>query len=114
MPYVLIQTNLDIPSAKQQEVMQRFSQTLSAELGKPEVYVMVALQPKTPMLFAGKADPAAYLELKSISLPNNLIASLSETLCNLMEELLEVPPSRVYIEFSSVQSKMWGWDGATF
>lgn len=74
---------------------------------------MVALAPPVPMLFAGSNEPTAYLELKSIGLPEPRTAELSKTLCHLMTEL-NISQNRVYIEFTDAPRAMWGWDGKTF
>ena len=86
----------------------------ATELGKPERYVMVAIEPTTPMLFAGSSDPTCYLELKSIGLPEDKTADLSNALSLEIEKQLGVSKDRVYIEFADAPRKMWGWNGGTF
>ncbi len=114
MPYLKIQTNQEIEAAAAQNLLSEASRLVAAQLGKPESYVMVALQPPLPMLFAGKPDATAYLELKSIGLPESKTAALSAALCELMETHLQIPKERIYIEFSDAPRAMWGWNGATF
>ncbi len=41
-------------------------------------------------------------------------AGLSALLCSFCKEELNVPEDRVYIEFSSAEGVMWGWNGRTF
>ena len=53
MPYLQIQTNIDVKPEQQATLLANASQTIAQVLGKPENYVMVALQANTPMLFAG-------------------------------------------------------------
>ena len=114
MPYLTIQTNqqIDTPSAKQ--LMQQASKTVSETLGKSENYVMVALPPAVPMLFAGSDEPTAYLEMKSIGLPQETTASLSNVLCELVNQHLNIAKERIYIEFANAERSMWGWNGRTF
>ena len=114
MPYLKIQTNQTIDPAKAKTLLTESSKLVAAELGKPESYVMVALEPPIPMLFAGDDAPLAYLELKSIGLPESKTASLSAALCNLMEESAGISKDRVYIEFADAPRAMWGWNGSTF
>jgi phenylpyruvate tautomerase PptA (4-oxalocrotonate tautomerase family) len=114
MPYLKIQTNAVMEQAKTGALLKKLSKTVAQHLGKPESYVMVVLEPPAPMLFAGTDAPLAYLELKSIGLPQNKTAALSKTLCELMNRELGVPPERVYIEFSNASGAMWGWNGDTF
>ena len=114
MPYLKIQTNVQFDSAAGQALLKQASQATAEALGKPESYVMVALEPPTPMVFAGSDAPLAYLELKSIGLPDSKTAGLSATLCGVMEEALGVSRDRVYIEFADAPRAMWGWNGGTF
>lgn len=114
MPYLLIQTNQTLDKEAEKGLLGLASKRVAAELGKPERYVMVALQAGTPMLFAGSDAPLAYLELKSIGLPPNKTAALSAALCKLVGEALGVAEDRIYIEFADAVGSMWGWDGGTF
>jgi len=114
MPLLKIQTNTDIESGHRQPLMERASKHLAKLLGKPESYIMVALEPGLPMLFGGSAEPLAYLELKSIGLPGERTKAISAALCQLVSEELGIDQQRIYIEFSDAARHMWGWNGATF
>ena len=113
MPYLKIQTNQIINPDQADVLISKASKLVASELGKPESYVMVALAPPVPMLFAGSNEPTAYLELKSIGLPESRTADLSKALCHLMTEL-NISQNRVYIEFADAPRAMWGWDSKTF
>ena len=113
MPLLKIQTNINLDEAQQQALLSQASQQVAEALGKPERYVMVVIQPQAPMLFAGDNSPLAYLELKSIGLPESQTADLSAILCHLMVEY-GIAAERVYIEFADAPRKMWGWNGGTF
>ncbi|RMH20383.1 MAG: hypothetical protein D6698_04345 [Gammaproteobacteria bacterium] len=114
MPYLNIQTNQELGKEEQKNMLTDVSATVANALGKPESYVMVALQTGIPMTFAGETAPAAYLQLKSLGLQESQTAALSSTLCQWVEENLGVSSDRVYIEFSGPPRKMWGWQGGTF
>ncbi len=114
MPYLKIQTNLPLSKKAERSVLQDASALVAKELGKPEEFVMVALQPDTPMVFAGTDDPVAFLELKSIGLPADKTKRLSRTLCDLINRHLGIRPERVYVKFIDVLHSMWGWKGDTF
>jgi len=114
MPYLNIQTNVTMDDSKQQALLEKASQTVASILGKPESYVMVNLDSGNAMLFAGNDAPLAYLQLKSLGLPETQTSTFSQTLCELMQTELDIKPGRVYIEFSSPERYMWGWDGGTF
>ncbi|MFQ5487064.1 MAG: phenylpyruvate tautomerase MIF-related protein [Gammaproteobacteria bacterium] len=114
MPYLKIQTNTEIPAGKEEAVMKRLSGAVAEALGKPERYVMVALENTTPMLFGGTVAPCAYLELKSIGLPEELTPQLSLMLCETVAAELNIPGDRIYIEFANAVRHLWGWNGGTF
>ena len=114
MPYLKIQTNLPLSKKAERSVLQDASALVAKELSKPEEFVMVALQPNTPMMFAGTDDPVAFLELKSIGLPADKTKRLSRTLCDLINRHLGIRPERVYVKFIDVLHSMWGWKGDTF
>lgn len=114
MPYLRIQTNLPVDVLGKTALARRASALVARELAKPESYVMVAFAPEQPMMFGGSDAPCAYLELKSIGLPAARTNGLSRVLCELIEGVLGIPPARVYIEFSDVEARFWGWDNATF
>ena len=87
---------------------------VAAQLGKPEKYVMVALEPGFRMSFAGSTAPAAFLQLKSIGLPESRTKEISSALCGFLEKELGIPKNRIYIVFEDVERSYWGWNGSTF
>ncbi len=114
MPLLSIETNVPADADTRRALLVSASTLTAEELGKSERYVMVRFTHNPNMLFAGDDRPLAYLELKSIGLPEEATPKLSAALCALVEERLGVPGNRIYIEFSDAPRRMWGWDGHTF
>lgn len=114
MPYLSIQTNQSLSKDRTTEFLQKASQTVSAMLGKSENYVMVALQDANQMTFAGSTDPTAYLQLKSLGLPEAATGDFSRLLCDFIHQELDIPAERIYIEFSGPERHLWGWNNKTF
>ncbi|MDH5485536.1 MAG: phenylpyruvate tautomerase MIF-related protein [Gammaproteobacteria bacterium] len=112
MPLLNINTNNKLDD--KQQLALAASAAVAKALGKPESYVMVQVSDKQALVFAASGEPAAYLELKSIGLPEPETARLSTTLCELINKYCDIDPARIYIEFSNAQRHMWGWNGATF
>jgi phenylpyruvate tautomerase PptA (4-oxalocrotonate tautomerase family) len=112
MPYVHIRSNVEIDN--ESEVLSKLSARAAKEIGKPESYVMTSLAPNMKMSFGGSEDPAAFIECRSIGLSSSRTAGISAVLCELCEQEMGVPQDRVYIEFSSAEGSMWGWNGRTF
>ena len=114
MPLLKIQTNKAIDDSTAETLTRDASATVAELLGKPERYVMVSLEHNPHMLFGGSNEPLAYLELKSIGLPESRTADLSGSLTELLNKALDLPAGRIYIEFTDAPRHMWGWNGGTF
>ena len=112
MPYFSIQTNIQIDDSD--ALLQSASQMVAEALGKPESYVMVQVNGGCAMCFAGSDAPLAYLRLGSLGLSVSQTEALSASLCAWVEAQLCIDPARIYIEFSSPERAMWGWNRATF
>lgn len=114
MPYLKLQSNCEIDPKQQPDLLATLSRTVSEALGKSENYVMIVLDTAKPMFFAGNDAPAAFLELKSLGLPDERTAELSAALCEALEGHLGIPAARVYVEFAAPARHLWGWNGRTF
>lgn len=114
MPCLILKTNQSISKEKQLDYCRLISAQTALLLGKPESYVMVLLETQKSMTMAGTSEPVAYLELKSINLPEDKTSEYSKQLCQQIGTLLEISPERIYIEFSNAQRHLWGWDERTF
>lgn len=114
MPFLKIQTNTDLPAAAASALAASASALVAEQLGKPERYVMVSVETNPAMQFAGSTRPLAYLELKSIGLPESCTGDTSRALCELISSETGIDPERIYIEFSDAARKMWGWNSSTF
>ncbi|MES9945845.1 MAG: phenylpyruvate tautomerase MIF-related protein [Candidatus Thiodiazotropha sp.] len=114
MPLLKITTNQPLDQDQADALLKHASETVAAVLGKPEKYVMISIHHNPHMLFAGTSEVLAYLELKSIGLPDDQTRQISQALCQLMQQQLAVPAARVYIEFSAAERHQWGWNSSTF
>jgi phenylpyruvate tautomerase len=112
MPLLKITTNNKIDNTENFALLA--SKTTAEILGKPESYVMVIVNDQQTLIFAGNDKPAAFIELKSLGLPETDTAKLSSALCSLISEQAAIDANRIYIEFCNAERHMWGWDGATF
>nr|VFJ43810.1 MAG: Phenylpyruvate tautomerase PptA, 4-oxalocrotonate tautomerase family [Candidatus Kentron sp. FW]VFJ55535.1 MAG: Phenylpyruvate tautomerase PptA, 4-oxalocrotonate tautomerase family [Candidatus Kentron sp. FW] len=114
MPYLRIQSNVSIDSAKEQSVLTKISTTIAEQLEKPLRYMMAGIDTDCTMMLGGSSDPLAFVELKGLAFPESRTAELSGTLCELLQAELGIPQNRIYIVFSNVPRDMWGWNGGTF
>ncbi len=114
MPYLNLRTNIELSTDDETRILKRLSGDIAKALGKPESYVMIAIEGGLAMSFSGSQDPLAYIELKSIGLPESATEELSQTLCRAIEDETPVKGQRIYIEFTNAQRHLWGWNHDTF
>ena len=114
MPLIKIQTSAIVNLDQQALILKQLSKQLAEQLNKPEAYVMAILDSEVAMTFGGTLDPACYVEIKSIgTLTPEQTKTITLIFCELIEQALEVPRSRTFIEFTNAIGPMWGWNGDT-
>ena len=115
MPLIKVQTSAIVNLDQKAFILKQLSQQLAEQLTKPEAYVMTALDSEVAMTFGGTLDPACYIEIKSIgTLTPEQTKTMTLIFCELIEQTLDVPRSRTFIEFTNAIGPMWGWNGDTF
>ena len=112
MPYIKVQTNQKLEN--DEEMLKKLSAEMAEKLGKPESYIMTALEAETKMTFGGSTEKTAFIQVKSIGLKESMTEELSQFICEFLENELEIKQNRIYIEFADAPGAMWGWDGGTF
>jgi phenylpyruvate tautomerase len=113
MPYLSIQTNRALPDEKQTELLGAAVKIVASQLGKPESYVMVSFAPTVRMNYAGEESPTAFLELRSIGIPDLKRNSLSSALTGLVARTCEIKPDRIFVVLVDVNARFWSASGAT-
>ncbi|MEG3436235.1 phenylpyruvate tautomerase MIF-related protein [Pannus brasiliensis CCIBt3594] len=116
MPLIKIQTSVPSPADETvDELLKTLSSKLAKHLGKPESYVMTALESDARMTFGGTFDPVCYIEVKNIGrMTPEQTQIMSNDFCQEIQSRLGVPKNRVYIEFADAERHLWGWNGGTF
>lgn len=112
MPVFKLQSNKRIEN--QEAWMKEATSFLSETLSKPEKFIMIQVEENHNMMFAGSAEPLAYVELKSVNLPESETNHFASEICAFLERTIKIPKERTYIEFANAQPHMFGWNGATF
>ena len=95
MPLIRITTNQSVSAERRAAFLQQLSATTAGMLDKPESYVMAIFNEQPQMLFGGSAKPLAYVELKSLGLPEDRTADYSAQLCSLIKDELDISPERI-------------------
>jgi phenylpyruvate tautomerase PptA (4-oxalocrotonate tautomerase family) len=83
MPLIKIQTSVtSLDDETVNQLLQSLSAKLAKHLGKPESYVMTALESGIKMTFAGTFEPVCYVEIKSVgSISPAQTKSMSSDFC---------------------------------
>ncbi len=116
MPLIKVQSSVSQPEpATVKSLLTNLSASLAKHLGKPESYVMTALEANVSMTFGGTFEPVCYVEIKSVgSMSSEQTKSMSQDFCRQISQQLNIPVNRIYIEFANAQGYMWGWNESTF
>ncbi len=114
MPYLKVNTNVSQSEPERLKLMQELSQIISIKTGKSENYIMIEINTEKIMIFAASDAPLAFLECKSIGLNSAQAVTLSEALSKRLNDVLDIPSERIYIEFINCPANMFGWNGSTF
>jgi len=113
MPYLSIQTNRALPDDKQTELLGAALKIVATQLDKPENFVMASFARVAQMTLGGEKSPTAYLELRSIGIPDSKRNPLSAALTDLVAQSCEIDGERIFIVFVDVNARFWSWKGAT-
>ena len=115
MPYIKLQTSVSLSEDKRKQLIASLSKILTESIGKPERYVMAAVEDAMPIMMAGKYGEAAFADVKSIGGLNSKVnTQITRQLCALLEDLLEISPNRIYVNFTNISAGDWGWNSDTF
>jgi len=113
MPVLTINTNIKLEKDVK-ATLKQLSELCSEMLAKPENYVMIHLNDQQNLMFAGTYDAAASCSLTSLGLTDQHTTEYSEQICQFLESHLNIPSSRIYIEFKAPERSLFGWNKATF
>ena len=95
-------------------MLSQASEIVATTLNKPEKYVMVAWTPAPKMTFDRDPNGAAFLELRSIGIPEASRQALPGALAKCMSEHLGINAERVYLVMMDVPGKYWAEGAQTF
>lgn len=113
MPYIHVTSNLSLSDTEKKNALQTLSQAVSELLEKPEKVVMTGWT-TAKMTMAGTDAPTAFVELRTLRLPEDAPERLSKELCERLSLTVEIRADRIFLNFTDVEPSHWGWDGKTF
>jgi phenylpyruvate tautomerase len=113
MPYFSIETNKKIDISETEKLMKKASSFLAGMMTKPEQAIMVTIKPGTPLIFGGADEPCAFVQIKALGLEKKRCPEFSEKVCGFLEKEIGIPGNRVFIEFTDIDGKTFGYNGDT-
>ena len=110
MPMIALTTNQAISGEQSVRLKDGLGQAIALIPGKSEARLMISLTGGAAMFFQGEPRQAAFLEVSCFGHPDAAsYERLTGVVCELLEEVLGVPPENVYIKYS--ETDHWGWNG---
>jgi phenylpyruvate tautomerase len=113
MPYLSIQTNSDLSEEQRNDLMAAASKTIATQLNKPESYVMASFIPVQQMMLGRDNATRAFLELRSIGVPDAKRNPLCAELTELVSARCGIPANRIFVVLEDVPARFWGHNGET-
>lgn len=114
MPLVQLKTNVALEPDRARSLARKLGATAARTLGKPEAYVMAAVEAGQAMAFGGKSDPAALVQVLSLGLDAGACGGLVRDVSALVLAELSIPSERVFVACHGHDPAMFGWKGQTF
>ncbi len=113
MPYIDIKTNAPVSAAEARTLKTRLGQAVTALPGKSEQWLMVRVEPECSLWFAGSDEPCAMVDVSVYGgAPSDAYETLTARICELLDGILSIDPSRVYVNYAETPN--WGWNGGNF
>jgi phenylpyruvate tautomerase len=114
MPLLKLDTTVALSDEQKKSLLPALSKIVAETIGKPETYMMVAIN-SSAIFMGGKSDDAAFVDVRSIGgLSIQVNQQLSKKVSTLLNQTLGIAPNRTYLNFADVEASNWGWNGSTF
>ena len=113
MPFIDTKVTMKVTPEKKEIIKQELGRRISV-LNKTETYLMVGIEDGYDLWFGGKKlEKGAYVAVSLLGdAPKASYEKMTEQVCQLMAEQLDIPGNAVYVTYHPVQN--WGWNGSNF
>lgn len=114
MPFMHVKVSEKLDEQKIETIKTKFGKAVSLLPGKSEAYLMVQVEDGCRLYFKGNADaPTAMTEVSIFGTASRASCeALTGEICNILEEIADIPPARSYVTFRFVEN--WGYNGFLF
>ncbi|SFR93757.1 phenylpyruvate tautomerase MIF-related protein [Anaeromicropila populeti] len=114
MPFINSKVNVKLTQEKQDSIKSKLGQAISMVPGKSENWLMLGFEDECKLYFKGDSSTRiAFVEVKIFgSASASAYDKLTEAICNIFNEELEIAKDKIYVKYEEVEH--WGWNGANF
>lgn len=114
MPFIGSKVSVKISKEKEEIIKTKLGKAIELIPGKSETFLMVGFEDEYSLYFAGeKLEKGAFVEVKIFGKSSkDAYDKLTEAICKIYEEELEIPQNKIYVKYEEV--KDWGWNGRNF
>ncbi len=112
MPFLDLTANTSANPKVRQKLLDDVVDLAVKHLGKPKEVTMARLTTDAAMSYAGTGEPAVYVAIRAIGLPDVAARkALVGGIAALCDEVLDVRPGRTFVVFEDVPADRWGAGG---
>lgn len=113
MPFIHAKFSSSVSPDKEIQIKAALGEAITL-LGKSERYLMVEIEGDRRLYFGGENDkPIAFFDVSLLhSAPRASYEKLTERLCGIAEEYMDVDGDRVYVKFEETEN--WGYNSFMF
>lgn len=113
MPFIDSKISMELTGEQKENIKSKLGKAISV-MNKPEFYLMVGIEDKYDLYFAGnKLDKGAYVSVSLFGDANPAACEkMTSEICRIYSEELGIPGNSIYVTYHGVHD--WGWNGSNF
>lgn len=114
MPFINSKISIELTKEREELLREKFGKAIEIIPEKSEEWLMLGFEDKYRLHFKGEELlKGAFVNVKIFGeSAKEVYVKLTKELCNIFEEVLEIPADKVFITYDEV--KVWGWNGENF
>jgi len=107
---IALTTTANVIPVISEQLSAGFGRIVTLIPGKSEARLMLSFTGGVSMRFGGEIRSAAFVEVSLFGrAPVQAYDNFTAAVCELLEEVIDVPPENVFIKYS--ETEHWGWNG---
>ena len=114
MPFINSKISVKLTAEKESILREKLGKAIELIPGKSEEWLMIGFEDQYKLHFKGEElTKGAFINVKIFGKSEKeFYDKLTLGICNIFEEVLEIPSDKVFITYDEVE--VWGWNKANF